>query len=400
MKHHLYSKRGMAHLIVLLIICAGCNTNPSTEDNPIETVINSIKETYVPDKRVAIFELESKPSSEGYVVKGATNLPKALESFREELKKQQLQYVDSIEVLPSQALEDKVYGVIKVSVSNLRGRPAHSAEMVTQAIMGTPVKVFQKNKNWYRIQTPDHYLGWVDSGGLSLMDKTQYEAWRNSDKLIYTKTYGHSFTEASGTSLVVSDLVFGNMLQLTSEHKDFFEVSYPDGKKAYIAKSEAAPYGQWKSQLPFDNASLVATSKKLLGVPYLWGGTSAKGVDCSGFTKTVYFMNGMIIPRDASQQVHEGILVDADGDFSTLVPGDLLFFGRKATDSTSERATHVGMWIGNNEFIHAAGDVHISSMDKEAHNFDEFNHNRYLRSKRLLNQKDEGILYLTEPDAL
>ena len=130
----------------------------------------------------------------------------------------------------------------------------------------------------------------------------------------------------------------------------------------------------------------------------MWGGTSTKGVDCSGFTKTVYFMNGMIIPRDASQQIHEGTLVDDSKEFDKLVPGDLLFFGRKATETSPERVIHVGMWIGNNEFIHSAGNVHISSMDKNAENFDEYNYNRYLRTKRILNETDEGLIYLTKSE--
>ena len=74
--------------------------------------------------------------------------------------------------------------------------------------------------------------------------------------------------------------------------------------------------------------------------------------------------------------------------------GDLLFFGRKATDSTSERVVHVGMWIGNDEFIHSSGDVHISSMDSVASNFDDYNRNRYLRTKRLMGEQSNGLTYL------
>lgn len=398
MKYHFIRKTRLSLLVALTLIGVSCKIDSSSQHNAVDAAISTIAKAHVPDKRIAIFEIEAEPMNDGYLLKGVTNLPKALKALQTELENQQITYIDSTEVLPSQALKGNVHGVIKVSAANLRGRPAHSAEMVTQAIMGTPVKVFQKEGSWLRIQTPDQYLGWVDSGGLALMNKVQFDEWQGSDKLIYTQTFGNSFEQADRTSQVVSDLVFGNILLLTKEKDDFFEVKYANGKKAYVSKSEAAHYQTWKSQLPYSNEALVETSKKMLGVPYLWGGTSAKGVDCSGFTKTVFFMNGMIIPRDASQQVHEGILIDTSGDFSKLVPGDLLFFGRKATDSTLEKVTHVGMWIGNNEFIHAAGDVHISSMERNDENFDEFNHNRYLRSKRFLNQKDEGILYLTEHD--
>ena len=138
----------------------------------------------------------------------------------------------------------------------------------------------------------------------------------------------------------------------------------------------------------------MATSKRLMGLPYLWGGTSTKGVDCSGFTKTIYFLNGIVIPRDASQQIHTGEQIDEDQNFENLMPGDLLFFGSKATDTSSERVVHVGMWIGNNEFIHSAGRVKINSVDKDAHNYDAYNLNRYLRTKRPLNGSKEGLINL------
>jgi len=141
---------------------------------------------------------------------------------------------------------------------------------------------------------------------------------------------------------------------------------------------------------------LVETSKTLMGVPYLWGGTSTKGVDCSGFTKTIYFLNGMVIPRDASQQVHTGKQIDENRSFENLEKGDLLFFGRKATDSTVEKVVHVGMWIGNNEFIHASNMVRVSSIDRNAENFDERNLNRYLRSKRILKEEDKDLIDLRQ----
>ena len=142
----------------------------------------------------------------------------------------------------------------------------------------------------------------------------------------------------------------------------------------------------------------METSKNLMGLPYLWGGTSAKGVDCSGYTKTIYVLNGIILPRDASQQIHTGIEVDSTRDFENLKPGDLLFFGRKATADSPERVIHVGMWIGDNKFIHSMGDVHISTMDKNDPEFDEYNYNRYLRTKRILGQEDEKLIQLTESE--
>jgi cell wall-associated NlpC family hydrolase len=109
-------------------------------------------------------------------------------------------------------------------------------------------------------------------------------------------------------------------------------------------------------------------------------------------------MNGTIIPRDASQQVNAGKTVDENLNFKDLQKGDLLFFGKKATDKKKQRVVHVGIWLGNEkmEFIHASGNVHLSSMDEKQANYDEKNKNRYLGSKRYLGVKDKNIINLKE----
>ena len=135
-------------------------------------------------------------------------------------------------------------------------------------------------------------------------------------------------------------------------------------------KHEANNYNEWLVRLNASEENLVKTSKRLMGVPYLWGGTSFKGIDCSGFTKTVYFLNGIVLPRDASQQVSVGETIDKSSNWSELKAGDLLFFGEKREDG-SERVVHVAMWLGNGEYIHASDKVKVS--------------NRFLRLQIMMN---------------
>jgi hypothetical protein len=341
--------------------------------------------------------VEAEENKGKLVLKGESNLPEAVSSLKLKLEEKQITYTDSIKLLPGEGMKETPNALVKLSVANLRSNPAHSAELATQATMGTPLEILKKEGSWYLAQTPDKYIAWVDDGGLEPVNDEKFRTWRASPKLIYTKAFGFSYKEASLDSQEVSDLVAGSIMELLGEQSQFYEVRYPNGDKAFVEKSAAQPYREWIAALnPEEN--LIKTSKSLMGLPYLWGGTSPKGVDCSGYTKTIYFLNGIIIPRDASQQVHTGKLVDSTRNFENLIPGDLLFFGRAGTDSTAERVVHVGMWIGNNQFIHSSGNVHISNMDSKAEDFDEYNYNRYLRTMRVLGQQDDRLIHLSQSD--
>ncbi|WP_047417676.1 SH3 domain-containing C40 family peptidase [Cellulophaga sp. Hel_I_12] len=358
--------------------------------------LEAIKKEFAPDKRVALLEIDVEKIDTTYVLKGESNLPHAVEVFKNNLNKANISFIDSIELLPSSALNNNILGLVTISVANLRSNPKHSAELATQATLGTPVKIYKNDGSWSLIQTPDNYLSWVDNAGIVPMTPDDFENWKGRPKIIYTNIFGSTYSAPDTSSQVVSDIVAGGILILVSEESDFYKAEYPDGRMAYINKAEAEVYELWLSETNPSEENLVATSKQLMGLPYLWGGTSTKGVDCSGYTKTIYFLNGIILPRDASQQIHTGELIDESEDFKNLKPGDLLFFGKKETDTSAERVIHVGMWIGNNEFIHSSGQVRVSSVDKNAANFDAYNLNRYLRTKRVVNSTTGAFINLTK----
>ena len=363
--------------ILCLFILIGIFSCQNDRCLSIDDEIEAIRQEYAPDKRTAIFEVHCN-SGDQVVLSGQTNLPEAKSALISSLANKSLTIDDQIKLLPEDS--DHANGVINVSVANLRGAPKHSAELVTQALLGTPVKILQKNGGWLRVQTPDQYIAWTNVSSLVQMTTEEFATWKAAEKVIYLETYGTAHAE-DGIE-VVSDLVSGSVLVLMNDSESHYNVQYPDGRTARIEHAKAWQLSEWQESIEVSASSITERSKELMGVPYLWGGTSSKGVDCSGFTKTVYLLHGFILPRDASQQVHSGILVDDSRDFSKLEIGDLLFFGRR-NDDGSERVIHVGLWLGDNQFIHASGDVHISSMDSTSDNFDRYNYNRYLRSKRI-----------------
>lgn len=374
-------------IFLTFLLLAVLNSNIISQSNmeKVNSILKEIKENFAPDKRVAVFDIEAVEVDNKIIIKGETNFPDAKTELGNTLNEAGLNFTDEIELLPSKKLGDKIYGVINLSVANFRSKPDHPAELVTQAILGTPVKVYKKGEDgYYLIQTPDGYISWLDNDGVQFMDETELNDWLSSPKIIYKNVYGFSYTEADENSQPVSDLVAGNLLKIMGEDSNFYLVNYPDGRTAYIKKDEAQLFNDWYNSLNPTGETILKTAYRFLGIPYLWGGTSAKGMDCSGFTKSVYYLNGIILARDASQQVNTGELIDTKDGWENLKAGDLLFFGRKANGDRKERITHVAIYIGDGDFIHAAGRVRINSFNPEKSYYSDYRKMGFIRAKRIL----------------
>lgn len=372
-----------------LLLFSGCNQSQNKEQ--VEKAAAHIKSHFIPDQRVEQFNIEVEAGNP-LLLTGETTLAAAKQALLDSLTQAGILYTDSVVVLPADHLGEKTYGLVNNSVSNIRSEPRHSAQLATQALLGMPLQILKKEGGWYYVRTPDDYLSWVDSGGMHRMNKSEYLDWKESDKIIYLNTYGFAYLNPDRNGEKVGDLTAGNILRMEGITGSYYEVSYPDGRRAFILRNEATPFGKWNEQLMASQQSLSETAKTMMGIPYLWGGTSTKGVDCSGFTKTVFFMNGMIIPRDASQQVHAGVKVDDEKEWDKLQVGDLLFFGSPATESRDRRVVHVGMWIGNNQFIHSSRHVRISSVDSTSSDYDSYNVGRYLEARRYLENTEGNII--------
>lgn len=364
-------------------------------DVPSEVIAltDRLKQKYAPDGRVALFKTDYTFDGKRVMLRGETTSPSAKAELMEALSKEGYEVMDCLKVLPDEAaLEGKTYGIINLSVASLRVQPDYSSEMMTQALLGMPVRVLERD-GWYRIQTPDDYIAWTHRVSVLPVTREELTAWNQAEKVVVTSHYAFVYSQPDRRSQTVSDIVAGNRLKLEGTKGGFYHVSYPDGRQGYVEKSVALPEREWRKALKQDAASIIRTAHTLMGVPYLWAGTSSKGVDCSGFVRTVLFMHDIIIPRDASQQAYVGQHIDIAPDFSNLQPGDLVFFGRKATPQRKERVVHVAIYIGNRRFIHSQGDVHVSSFDPQDELFDEYNLGRLLFAVRVLPyiNKEKGL---------
>lgn len=361
----------------------------STLIKRVNELATLVQKKYAPDKRSEYFQIKMQ-TSEPLAFTVEVSKSEAITELKALINAEKIPVQINGEVLPAKDLGDRIYGVANLSVSNNRYAPSHTAEMATQAILGTPVKILKKDRGYYFVRTPDNYLSYSETAGITAMNKSEFEAWQSADKIVYTNIYGHAFSEASDTSAPISDLVSGNILQLLGQSKGFYKVSFPDKRIAFIPLGEAQSFAQWEKR-PNPNAEqILKTARTMLGIPYLWGGTSIKGVDCSGFTKTSYFLNGIVLPRDASQQalvgekvdIYEADTVNITKCLKNLMPGDLLFF---AGDKKTLRVTHTALYIGNGQFIQSAGLVRVNSMISGSANYADFQSRTLVSARRMLN---------------
>jgi len=380
-----------AIVLLVSVALASCSPSLKQQDEAIRQSLASVQATHAPDKRVAVFEIAWSRVGADIVVKGEVGDLSAKDDALAAFSKNAAgQIVDSVKVLPGQDLGDARFGIVAVSVGNMRGKPQHPAELVTQVLMGTVMKILKKEGSWYYVQAPDRYLGWLDRDAMALVDQNGVDAWIGASKVIVTDYFGVVRQKPDGKSYPVSDVVMGGLLGKRSEtvrlggRGGWTEVQLPDGRRGYVEWQIVQDYATWKRDRKLDGNRVEQVARLFVGVPYLWGGTSAKGFDCSGFTKIVYRLNGLDLNRDADQQAMMGDVVTAGEDFRGLKKGDLLFFGRKATEERPERIWHVGIYLGQQEFIHCAGKVRVNSFDPTHPNFDEERLRTYVRSRRLI----------------
>ena len=300
-------------------------------------------------------------------------------------------------LLAAFATSAQEYGVVDISVCNLRATPDYDAEMSSQALLGTPVHILQiTDKNdWPQVQTPDTYTGWVHKDAITLLSFEQYHAWNAAPKIVVTALTGVVYDGPSPKSATVSDVVAGDRLKDLGRKGRYFRVGFPDGRVGYLDRKLGEPEAKWRKSLVQTPEAILATALSMNGFPYLWAGMSPKGMDCSGFVRTVLFMHDIIIPRDSGPMSRTGERIYGTED---LQPGDLVFFGRK--DTAAPKVSHVGFYLGDGRFIHSLGLVKIGSFRPEDPAYDAYNTGRYLFASRVLPfvDKQEGLnTTLTNP---
>ncbi|HPB25356.1 MAG TPA: C40 family peptidase [Bacteroidales bacterium] len=235
-------------------------------------------------------------------------------------------------------------GICVLSVVPVRAEPSDTSEIVSQLLFGELFRLTETRRSWVKIcMTYDNYEGWIDKKQCCLLTDEEFQRLHNDVKAVATDTIS-----------IIRDVTLGLDYPIVSGS------SLPglDEKKLYIAGHEYffdAVYRDVSVKADRGFASDLAFT--YLNAPYLWGGRSPLGIDCSGFTQVVMKMCGIALPRDAAQQAMEGVPVDF---VEQALPGDLAFF-----ENAENRIIHTGIILSGQRIIHASGKVRLDDIDHE-----------------------------------
>lgn len=236
------------------------------------------------------------------------------------------------------------YGIITKIISPLRPGPDHRTEMINQLLFGESFLIKEEIGEWIKIEgILDSYSGWLVAKDIMTVTKEEHEfSIKNKEFITSRLTRVYNANDKNDSFLVLP----GSTLPLFNKQKHTFQI----GNISYIVETNS-----FTEQARDLKEAIIETSRTFLHAPYLWGGRSLFGIDCSGFTQIVFKINGINLPRDASQQAGVGSLVPF---LNESKPGDLAFF-----DNEDGIINHVGILAGQGKIIHASGDVHIDSID-------------------------------------
>src|SRR3984957_8474236 len=249
---------------------------------------------------------------------------------------------------------------VVVSVANMYSSATENSDVVSQALLGSDVVVLEKRHKWAKVRTPDQYTGWMPVRELRNLKGGIYAASGHAVQVesLFANIYRETDVTAHQPVLTAPfESRLEPVTEVSADAGRWLQVRLPDGRTAWIQNSDVT-----RDPKPLTTDESIKLAKRFLGLPYLWGGRSSYGYDCSGFTQMLVRSRGINMPRDADlQAAWEGV---AAVDRKELRAGDLLFFGGSA-----DKITHTGMYTGGGEFIHDTTNGHpviqISRLDDQ-----------------------------------
>ncbi len=310
-----------------------------------ERTIEQVRKDLGLDRRSSVFEVHAVARDGSVTVLGHATDEAAINEVlrRVQALRGVREVVDKIVRLPGSHAEAQQHAIVRSAVAPVYQDPHIPAPQITQLVLGSRVDLIWAEGPWWRVRGEDGYIGWVHTGYLEPGPADWARAWERGEQGEPVISLGAELIDEDAR--VIARLPWGARLVRYSH--DLYALA--DGCRGQIGSGELVPVDRLFDRFPPRGDSVTRTARRWLGAPYLWGGVTMGGVDCSGLTQAVLWMHGVALPRDSDLQARMGTPLDVPQDFSCLKPGDLLYFSE-----APERVSHVAISLGGSGIIHSA----------------------------------------------
>ena len=320
----------------------------------LQSILDSLKQQKWAEPRTTVFAVQAAWTDQAVRLTGQV-LEAEQRAEAEQAIRQAEPHLPIVNDIVALSRPDTRWALSNGALSNLRKAPSNKSEIVAQALFGEPVELLQRDddKGWWFVRLSGGYLGWTVESYLSPCDRSDALAYRAQADALVLASLAPAYTQPEESiQLLVGRLPFGAPVKVAERRARMARVNWEGTPPLWVAERDLLPMAERPRPDAAGIARTLELMSRFMGVPYLWGGETPFGFDCSGFAQTALEFMGLRAPRDADLQCFAGRPIEGEPR-----PGDLLFFGDATADAPkAERLhaiTHVGISLGGTEFIHA-----------------------------------------------
>jgi gamma-D-glutamyl-L-lysine dipeptidyl-peptidase len=306
----------------------------------VQELVETVRAECALDTRVAVFEVRAELDDGCVTLAGETTESAAVDELaRRAGAVPGIAVRDRVVRLPGPAFVGAPHALVRSAIAPVHTRPDISSTQVSQLVRGRPAELLSALGPWRRVRAEDGYIGWVHHG---FLEPATEERWTGAAAAAQYTSLGAELADRAGRTSARAP--WGARLLGAPDG-----YLLPDGRTGVLTAGEIVATAELADRFPPTGDRIVESTHRWLGTPYLWGGVTQAGADCSGLVQAVFRLHGIALARDSDMQARAGSEVRAGSDFGELRPGDLLFFAER-----QGRISHVAISLGGPGIIHSA----------------------------------------------
>lgn len=364
------SASSLQHRIFLLTFIASflmscAHTTTRSEHQDIQKIITKANRDFYLDHRIWYQDVNAEIKGETIILRGEAFFSAPVRGIGRKLKKAgyEFELIDSVHYLPEKFTDDLGYGIITDPYVMGRYQPVDKKQEGTEMLYGEPVRLIREHEDYLQVQSNIGYLGYIPKQTLRRVNLAEWSKYHIGKQALFT---GNVELESGQV------LNLGTRLPFLGNNK----VLLADGSEIELAENNYTIIDPASNPL---RQSILTTANQYMDLPYVWGGRSSEGVDCSGFVMQSYALNNIYLPRDSDEIANVGRIIGYPNWMDAMLPGDLLFFA-----GSRRMITHTAIYIGDGRIIHSLGKgVQVQSLNPDHPDYSERQAKRFIFAKRI-----------------